>query len=149
MKNFYFFVVIFTITILIILSSGCINQHATPTGNISPNVTESKILIPVIITSNATTDDKIFIDATEACYRETPEINNSTNHRTFINCMQNAPEPVSVCEKEFKHIALKYTNEDDTTAGYSRMNYNMQLLRNAYFNNLTWNGTTQKFESCA
>jgi hypothetical protein len=95
-----------------------------------------------------TNDDNQFIDAAEACYRNTPQITNLTTHNTFLKCMQNTSDPTSVCAKSYKRDALKYTNVDDTTAGYQRETHNVHLARSMFYENMAYNATRQEFEPC-
>jgi hypothetical protein len=93
-------------------------------------------------------DDLKFVDAAETCYKDTPLITNISTHMAFVTCMQKTPHPMSVCALNYRNYALKYTNEVDTTAGNQRETYNVHLFRFAFFSNLTYNRTRQRFEPC-
>ena len=148
------FFTIATVIILLTATCGCIQQQPIPTEDANPIVMEPTTpTMEVRETSTATStdytsDDKQFIDAAEACYRDTPQITNLTTHNTFLKCMQNTSDPASVCAKSYKRDALKYTNVDDTTAGYQRETHNVHLARSMFFKNMAYNATRQEFEPC-
>jgi len=148
------FFTIATVIILLTATCGCIQQQPIPTEDANPIVMEPTTpTMEVRETSTATStdytsDDKQFIDAAEACYRDTPQIINLTTHNTFLKCMQNTSDPASVCAKSYKRDALKYTNVDDTTAGYQRETHNVHLARSMFFKNMAYNATRQEFEPC-
>lgn len=140
--------IIFSIFLNSVLLSGCMDQQTKATENISPIQTVTEAAKPTIIASNISNDDKGFLDAANVCYLQTPSITNITTHTSFTKCMQNTPKPESSCAQNFRTFTLKYMNDDDTTSGYSRMTYNMYLLRNAYNHKMMWNSTKVRFEPC-
>jgi hypothetical protein len=93
-------------------------------------------------------DDMKFVDAAETCYKDTPMITNISTHTVFVTCMQKTPHPTSVCALNYRSNALKYTKDDDTTAGNQRETYNVHLFRSAFFSNLTYNPIRLQFEPC-
>ena len=62
--------------------------------------------------------------------------------------MQNTPDPKGVCALSYKDNILKYTKDDDTTAGYSRINTRIQRARDAYSKDLSYNYLTDQDEEC-
>jgi hypothetical protein len=47
--------------------------------------------------------------------------------------MQHTPIPSGACAKQFRSEVLAYTTkDDDTTAGYRRATYNMQVARTRF-----------------
>jgi len=133
---------------------GCTQQQPVTIEDADPiemdptTPTRELIETSTTIPTDYTSDDKTFIDAAEECYRTTPRITNLTTHNTFLTCMQNTSEPTSVCAKSYKRDALKYTNVDDTTAGYQRETYNVHLARSMFFEHMAYNATRQEFEPC-
>ena len=149
--------------IAFIFIAGCTGGNQKTIVTTLPTVTQTPIIetitpVPTTITSapvkTLTPDqgsiaDKQFLDGAEACYNATPVISNITTHMTFVTCMQNTSDPKSACAVSFKHYALKYTSDDDTTAGNARQTHNVQLLREAFYKNLTYDAVSQQFVACA
>jgi len=107
----------------------------TPAGTNAPSVSATVTSIPVALTGNP---DAAFIEASEKCFNETPVIGNRTTEIAFIACFQKSPKPVSQCAGAYRQNILRYTNDDTTTAGFNRMNYNIQQLRTMYFDGVWW-----------
>ncbi len=93
--------------------------------------------------------DKAFVDAAEACTAATPVISDVTTRLAFTTCMQNTPDPKGVCAVNYKYNILKATKDDDTSAGYSRQNKRIPLIRDAYSRNLSYNTMTDTVEACS
>ena len=76
------------------------------------------------------TEDRTFLDAVENCYNHTPVLNDTIMYLAFTICMQHTPIPTHYCAKQFRSEILEYaTKDDDTTSGYQRSTYNMQIAR--------------------
>ena len=145
------------IVLSFLLLSGCTSEKNYATPSPSPTTIPSeKTPIPTVSTQSAPTVtqtvgrnwDREFSDAAELCYNNTPVIADISTHEAFVTCMQKTPEPTSVCAKNYKHNALRYTNDDGTTAGYQRITHNTRLFREAFYKNLTYNPIRQTFEPC-
>jgi hypothetical protein len=148
--------------IAFIFIAGCTGGNQKTMVTTLPTVTQTPIIetiapVPATITSapvkSLTPDqgsiaDKQFLAGAEACYNATPVISNITTHMTFVTCMQNTSDPKSACAVSFKHYALRYTSDDDTTAGNARQTQNAQLVREAFYKNETYNATSHAFETC-
>jgi len=160
LRSCHFFIIA-TVIMFLTASCGCIQQQPITTEDADPivmdpttptmEVRETSTAPSTDYTSdetNYTSDDQRFIDAAEACYQNTPQITNLTTHNTFLKCMQNTSDPTSVCAKSYKRDALKYTNVDDTTAGYQRETHNVHLARSMFFEHMAYNATRQEFEPC-
>jgi hypothetical protein len=93
--------------------------------------------------------DKAFVDATEVCIAATPVISNVTTQLAFSTCMQNTPDPKGVCAVKYKYNILKATKDDATSAGYSRENKRIPLVREAYSRNMSYNTMTDTVEACS
>jgi hypothetical protein len=134
----YFLFIIVLVTVLFI--AGCTDENknvaGTPTITITPPVTVTQTTnIPVSppLTEKSlqdNTDDKKFLDAVEKCYNNTPVLNDTKTYLEFTVCMQHTPIPTHYCAKQFRSEILEYaTKDDDTTSGYQRSTYNMQIAR--------------------
>jgi hypothetical protein len=161
MKHSWVFVVSFTIVILMVALSGCTNTNSPPVVPVAttPVVTSTPVPAPAIATVPTTTPvpgpdltaiaDKKFADAAEACYADNPVIANISTQHAFVACMQNSPDPKGVCALNYKDNVLKYTKDDDTSAGYQRENLRIRLARDAYRKNLSYNPLTDQAEACS
>ncbi|MCK9579657.1 MAG: hypothetical protein M0Q92_04310 [Methanoregula sp.] len=160
MKRSSVFVVIMAVVILMAALSGCTSSNSPPAVTVAttPAVTDTPAPAPAvtIVTTAAPVPepdsgavaDKEFVDATEACYTNNPVISDIATQQAFISCMQNTPDPKGVCALNYKDNILKYTKDDDTSAGYSRENTRIKLARDAYSKNLSYNYLTDKDEEC-
>jgi hypothetical protein len=161
MKRSSVFVVIMAVVILMAALSGCTSSSSppavpvattppvTPTPAPTPDVTVLSTTAPVPEPDREAVADQEFVDAFEACYAKTPVISDITTRLAFTTCMQDAPDPKGVCAFSYKDNILKYTKDDDTTAGYSRMNTRIRLARDAYSKGLSYNYLTDKDETCS
>jgi hypothetical protein len=122
-------------------SESSIHPHAQPvtTTPVIPSITPvpvtSMLQKPTMVITQDSLNDQKFIEAAEACYEKTPVINNVATHLAFVSCMQKTPNPTGECAKNFKHYALEFTNDDDTTSGYERETYNVHLAQQYYYSN--------------
>jgi len=160
MKRSSVFVVIMAIVILMAGLSGCTSTSsppadqaaATPLVTYTPAPTPAAGILsttaPVPVQDSAAIADKKFADAAEACYAENPVISDIATRLAFTSCMQNTPDPKGVCALSYKDNILKYTKDDDTTAGYSRINTRIQRARDAYSKDLSYNYLTDQDEEC-
>jgi len=122
--------------VAVLLTAGCTNENKNVAVTPPVTITQTPIL-PVSIVPTLTekpiqdnTDDRKFLGAVEICYNNTPVINNTKTNLEFTICMQHTPIPTSTCAKQFRSEILKYTTkDDDTTAGYKRETYNMQVAK--------------------
>lgn len=145
------------LVISFLLLSGCMSEKTDATPSPNPMIYPSeKTPVPTILTLSTPTLtqtvernwEREFLDAAELCYNKTPVIANISTHEAFVLCMQKTPEPTSVCAKSYKHNALRYTNDDGTSAGYQRITHNTRLFREAFYKNLSYNPIRQMFEPC-
>lgn len=160
MKHSSFFVVVMAVVILMAALSGCTTSSppvapvaTTPvvtfTPAPTPEVTALPTSAPVPTADLEAIADKKFNDATEACYAENPVISDVLTQQAFVSCMQNTPDPKGVCALKYKDNILRYTKDDDTSAGYARENTRIQRARDAYRKNLSYNYLTDKDEPCS
>lgn len=148
---------VFAVVVSALLISGCTSEKtdaaivANPTVITSvetPIPAMSMVPTPVVKQIGESNEDRKFLDAAEVCYKDTPVIANLSTHLAFVMCMQKTPEPTTDCARNYKHNALKYTNDDDTSSGYKRETHNTRLFREAFYKNLTYNPVRQMFEPC-
>ena len=147
--------------ILMVALSGCTSTNPPPAAPVesTPAVTYTPAPTPALTTIPTSTPapkpdtvaiaDKAFVDAAEACIAATPVISDVTTQLTFTTCMQNAPDPKGVCAAKYKFNILKATKDDATSAGYSRENKRIPLVRDAYTRNLSYNTMTDTVEACS
>ncbi|PKL64514.1 MAG: hypothetical protein CVV32_07470 [Methanomicrobiales archaeon HGW-Methanomicrobiales-3] len=93
--------------------------------------------------------DKTFADAARACYAKNPVISDIATRLAFTSCMQDTPDPKGMCALSYKDNILKYIKDDDTSAGYARMNTRIRLAREAFSKNLSYNYLIDKDEECS
>jgi hypothetical protein len=164
MKDYLIIGIIAAAVMILITIYGCISMQPAPAAPAAPAVTATQTPVPAaaqttppaVATVTATEPeaseediaDQRFLEAAEACYEATPEITNQTTHLAFLTCMQNTPEPKSACAISFKHDALEYTNDDETSAGYARETKNVHLAREAFYKNMAYNDATLQYEPC-
>jgi hypothetical protein len=161
MKSSSVFVVIMAVVILMAALSGCTSSSSPPAVPVAatPAVTSTPAPATVVTTMQTTVPtaepdmeaivDKEFVDATEACYSATPVISSVSTQIAFVTCMQNTPLPKGLCAVNYRNNILNYMKDDDTTAGYSRMNTRIKLAREAYSKDLSYNYLTDKDEVCS
>lgn len=92
--------------------------------------------------------DRAFVEAAAICFQKTPVIADITTHMAFLTCMQKTPNPAGDCARGYRDTVLRYMNEDDTTAGYSRETHNTHLARDAFNRSMTYDATSQQFVPC-
>ena len=161
MKRSSVFLMIVAVVVLMAALSGCTSTNSppavqvtnTPAITVTPAPTTAVTILPAT-TTVAEPDpeaiaDKKFADATEACYSANPVISNVATQQAFVSCIQNTPEPKGLCALNYKNNILKYTKEDDTSAGYLRENTRLKLARDAYRKNLSYNYLTDQAEACS
>jgi hypothetical protein len=159
MKHSSFFVVVLAVVILMAALSGCTTSSppapvattpvVTYTPAPTPEVTNVPTSAPVPTADMEAIADKKFNDATEACYAQTPVISDIATQQAFVSCMQDTPDPKGVCALKYKDNILRYTKDDDTSAGYARENTRIQRARDAYSRNLSYNPLPDKDEACS
>lgn len=161
MKRSSVFVVVMAAVILMAALSGCTSTSSPPVVPVAttlavadtpaptPLVTAVSTTAPVPTPDAAAIADKKFADATKACYADNPVISDVATQQAFVSCMQNTPDPKGVCALNYKDNILKYTKDDDTSAGYSRENSRIQRAKAAFDRNLSYNYLTDKDEECA
>jgi hypothetical protein len=159
MKPSAIFTVLMAVVILALLS-GCTGTTsppvtpaattpmATPTP-MTPVATPTPTTAAVPTPDSDAVADMSFNTALETCYATTPVITNGTSRVAFVNCLQNAPDPKGGCAVNYKSNVQRYLKDDDTTAGYNRMNSRIQLARDAYSRNLTYNYVLDQAEPCS
>lgn len=146
------------VVILMAALSGCTGTSNQPVAT-TPPVTYTPAPTPVVTAMQTTAPavepdmeaiaDKKFADAAGACYAENPVISDIATRLAFTSCMQDTPDPEGVCALSYKDNILKYTKDDDTSAGYARMNTRIRLAREAFEKNLSYNYLTDKDEECS
>jgi hypothetical protein len=142
----YFLFVVLLVTVL--LAAGCTSENknvvvtpavtGTPTTNPPVSVAPS---LPEKPTQDDT-DTRKFLDAVENCYNQTPVISDTRTYLEFTICMQHTPIPADYCAQQFRSEILEYTTkDDDTTSGYQRSTYNMQVAKVRFSECLKRTGT--------
>lgn len=152
--------VVMAVVMLMTALSGCTSTSnppvvqvvSTPTITYTPSPAPVVTIVPVTSSvpeaDSAAIADKKFVDAIATCYSQNPVIANISAQMAFVSCMQNTPDPRGVCALNYKNNILKYTKEDDTTAGYQRENMRIQRARDAYSRNLSYNYLNDQDEAC-
>ncbi len=160
MKRSLVLVVIMAVVMVMTALSGCTSTTTPPGVKVANTFTVTSTPAPTSVIPTLTTPapvpepdlaaiaDKKFVDATEACYLANPIISNVATQQAFVSCIQNTPDPKGVCALNYKNNVLKYTKDDNTSAGYQRENTRIQLARDAYSKNLSYNHLTDKAEAC-
>ena len=120
------------LVVAVLVTAGC--TAAEKNSVVTPMITVSQApVIPVSASPTLTgqptqgsNDDRIFLDAVDTCYNNTPVME-------FTICMQHTPKPAGICAQQLRSGILEYTTkDDDTTAGYNRETYNMQVARTRF-----------------
>ena len=149
------------VVVLMTVLSGCTSTNnppvvpvvSTPEVTYTPApttaVTTMPTSAPVPTPDTAAIADKAFTDAAEACSAATPVISDTTTQLAFTTCMQNTPDPKGVCAVNYKYNILKATKDDATSAGYTRENKRIPLVRDAYSRNSSYNTMTDTVEACS
>lgn len=152
--------VILVVIVLMVAISGCTSTNSPPVAPVTstPAVTYTPAPTPALTTMPTSTPaptpdmtaiaDKAFVDAAEVCRAATPIISDVTTQLAFTTCIQDAPDPKSVCAVNYKYNILKATKDDATSAGYSRENKRIPLTRDAYNRNMSYNTMTDTVEAC-
>ena len=160
MKGSSVFWVIMAVVVLMVAMSGCTSTNNPPVAQVkstpaitytpapTPALTAMPTSAPAPTPDKAAIADKAFADAADACIAATPVISNVTTQLAFTTCMQNAPDPKSVCAVNYQYNILKATKDDATSAGYSRENKRIPLIRDAYTKNMSYNTMTDTVEAC-
>lgn len=108
--------------------------------------------VPAPITSIMTTPtvdlDAAFNASVEQCLNETPEVSSLTTEIALTSCLQKTPRPAGACARAYRENLLKYVEDDTTTAGFDRINHNVQLLRTRYYDGLRYDTTILGWVSC-
>jgi hypothetical protein len=125
--------------VAVLVTAGCTatgeNPGVTPSITVSPTPVMPVSASPTITgqTPQGSIDDRIFLDATDLCYNNTPVIMDRKTNLDFTICMQHTPKPAGTCAQQFRSEILQYTTkDDDTTAGYNRETYNMKIARQRF-----------------
>jgi PBP1b-binding outer membrane lipoprotein LpoB len=160
MKGSSVFIVIMAVVVMMVALSGCTSTNDPPVAQVTstpavtfttaptPALTTMPTPVPTPVPDTAAIADKAFVDAAEACIAATPVISNVTTQLAFTTCVQNTPDPKGVCAVKYKYNVLKATKDDATTAGYSRENKRIPLVREAYSRNMSYNTMTDTVEAC-
>ncbi len=161
MKGSSVFIVIMAAIVLMVAISGCTSTNNPPVTPVTstPAVTYTPAPTPALTTmptsapaptpDTAAIADKAFADAADACTAATPLISDVTTQLAFTTCLQNAPDPKGVCAVNYKFNILKATKDDATSAGYSRENKRILLVRDAYNRDMSYNTMTDTVEACS
>jgi hypothetical protein len=161
MKGSSVFLVIMAVVILMTALSGCTSTNNPPVVQVesTPAVTYTPVPTPAFTAmptsaptpqpDTAAIADKAFARAADACISATPVISDVTTQLAFTTCLQNAPYPEGVCAVNYKYNILKATKDDITSAGYSRENKRIPLIRDAYSRSLSYNTQTDTVEACS
>lgn len=127
------------LVLAVLVTAGCIhgsgNPVVTPIVRIAetPTLQGTRILTATTVPAVTTSADRIFLDAVDRCYKNTPVIRDVKTNLDFTLCMQHTSIPPGGCEQQLRREILEYTTkDDDTTAGYDRETYNMQVARVRY-----------------
>lgn len=160
-QNFLPLTVLFIVCLLLpgCTGTGGGQQTSVPTTTLAP-VTSAPTTLPATsaptsmppVTTLATTPtvdpDAAFNAAAERCLNETPVVSNLTTETALTACFQKTPRPASICAKAYRENLLKYAEDDTTTAGFNRINHNVQLLRKMYYDGLRYDTTILGWVSC-
>jgi hypothetical protein len=161
MKGSSVFIVIMAVVVLMTALSGCtsannppvVQVQSTPAVTYTPAPTPVVTVMPTSVPSpqpdTAAIADKAFARAADACIAATPVISDVTTQLAFTTCLQNAPDPKGVCAVNYQYNILKATKDDVTSAGYSRENKRIPLIRDAYTRGLSYNTLTDTVEACS
>ena len=151
-------VIAVTALVFLLLAAGCITQPAaepvvsTPTTTVQTIATTMTTPMTVVPTPTGeatnSQDDRLFIDAAEACYNTTPVVMDLPSHLAFATCMKETPFPSSNCAQNFRYYVLKSTNEDPTTAGFARVTTTARLAREAFLRGEGYDGIRQEYAPC-
>jgi hypothetical protein len=149
---------VFTVAALVflLLMAGCtskpVAEPVVSTPAITVQTTAATTMMTVVPTATDelpnTTADRIFADAAETCYQNTPVITNLTTHLAFATCMKDTPLPPGNCAQNFRYYVLKSTNEDTTTAGFAREMTTAHLAREAFLRGEGYDGIRQVYVPC-
>jgi hypothetical protein len=127
------------LVLAVLVTTGCIHGTGSPAVTPIVRITETPTLqVTSVLTATpvpavTTSADRAFLDAVDRCYKNTPVIRDVKTNLDFTLCMQHTPLPAGACEQQLRREILQYTTkDDDTTAGYDRETYNMQVARVRY-----------------
>lgn len=116
----------------------------------TPETTATTATVPATTLKTTTTvdPDAAFNAATEKCLNETPVVGNLTTEIALTACFQKTPRPASVCARAYRENLLKFVEDDTTTAGFDRINFNVRLLRTRYYDGQRYDTTILGWVSC-
>jgi len=142
--------------VFLLLMAGCTTKPAAEPVAATPaptvQTTAATTLMTVVPTATEelpdTTADRIFADAAEACYTNTPVITNLSTHLAFATCMKDTPLPSGNCALNYRYYVLKSTNEDATSAGFAREMTTARLAREAFLRGEGYDGIRQEYVPC-
>ncbi|MFA5266823.1 MAG: hypothetical protein WC379_02540 [Methanoregula sp.] len=121
---------------------------STPAMTVQTIATTMTVVPATTAVSTTVTDDKLFADAAEACYNNTPVITDLSSHLAFATCMKDTPLPSGNCAVNFRYYVLKSTNEDATTAGFARESATARSAREAFLRGEGYDGIRQEYAPC-
>jgi hypothetical protein len=140
--------------VFLLIMAGCTTRPAAvPTVTSPPVTTVRTIVTTMTVVPTPTEDlgmiaDRMFIEAAEACYENTPVITNLSTHLAFATCMKDTPLPLGNCAQNFRYYVLKSTNEDATSAGFARQTTTARLAREAFLRGEGYDGIRQEYVPC-
>ncbi len=140
--------------VFLLLVAGCTSQPAAvplttpPVTTVKTTATTMTVLPTATGELPNTTADRVFAEAADACYRNTPVISNISSHLAFATCMKDTPLPAGNCAQNFRYYVLKSTNEDPTTAGFAREMATARMAREAFLRGEGYDGIRQEYAPC-
>ena len=140
--------------VFLLLIAGCTSQPAekpvvnTPVMTVQTTVTTMTVVPTTAAEPTVSADDRMFIKAADMCYNNTPVITDLTTHMAFATCMKDTPLPSGNCAQNFRYYVLKSTNEDPTSAGFSRETTTARLAREAFLRGEGYDGIRQEYVPC-
>ena len=151
------FTAVFAVATLLflLLTAGCTSSQPAPEPVTTlPATTVQTTITTLTVVPTPTTEspdvvaDRAFVLAADACYNQTPAITNLSTRITFATCMENTPLPQGNCAVNYRYYVLKATNEDTTTAGYTRETNVNRLAREAYLRGEGYDGVGLQYAPC-
>jgi hypothetical protein len=141
--------------VFLLLIAGCTSSKPvaepvviTPAMTVQTTVTTMTVVPTPTAEPTISTDDRLFAEAAEACFNNTPVITDLNTHLAFATCMKDTPLPSGNCAVNFRYYVLKSTNEDATTAGFARETTTARSAREAFLRGEGYDGIRQEYVPC-
>lgn len=141
--------------VFLLLIAGCTTSKpvaepvvSTPAMTVQTTVTTMTVVPTPTAEPTISTDDRLFAEAAEACFNNTPVITDLNTHLAFATCMKDTSLPSGNCAVNFRYYVLKSTNEDATTAGFARETTTARSAREAFLRGEGYDGIRQEYVPC-